>query len=88
MAFGPKKVIIVTGANKIVKDLENAIQRIKYIAAPMNAKRHGMNTPCAATGLCNDCSSEQRICNITTIIEKRPHYTDIEVLLICESLGL
>jgi len=88
MAFGPKKVLIVAGVNKIVKDTESALKRIKEYAAPMNAKRLGCNTPCAQTGLCNECSSPERICNITTILEKKPHHTDIEVVLVCEPLGL
>ena len=57
MIYGPKKVIIVVGRNKIVKDLEAAETRIKHFAAPANAKRLKLKTPCAATGICEECSS-------------------------------
>ncbi len=88
MAFGPEKVVVVAGANKIVPDVSAAIQRIKEYAAPMNAKRLGFDTPCANTGFCADCSSPRRICNILTILEKCPPRTPIHVILIAQSLGL
>ncbi len=88
MAFGPKKSIVVAGGNKIVKDVESGIRRIKDYVAPMNAKRLNYSTPCAATGICADCDSPQRICNVTTIIEKNPPSSSIEVVLICQPLGL
>ncbi|BCR05151.1 lactate utilization protein C [Desulfuromonas versatilis] len=87
MAFGPKKVIVVAGVNKIVMDLEAALKRVKQVASPPNAKRLGNDTPCAKTGLCSDCNSPQRICRITTILERRPRATDLRVCLINENLG-
>jgi len=87
MIFGPKKVIIVTGVNKIVMDVDEALERIKNVAAPMNAKRLNMNVPCTVSGFCTDCDSQDRICNVTTIIERRPVHTDISVILIGEMLG-
>jgi len=87
MIFGPKKVIVVAGVNKIVSDLDTAIDRINNIAAPINAKRLNRKTPCATTGVCNDCDSAERICNITTIINKRPSLTDFTVVLIGQELG-
>lgn len=87
MAFGPKKVIVVAGANKIVPDLESALRRVKEVACPPNARRLGFDTPCAKTGVCTDCSSPQRICRITTIIEKRPRATDLRVCLVNDTLG-
>lgn len=87
MIFGPKKVIVVAGVNKIVPDLNAAIDRIKNVAAPMNAKRLNHNTPCATTGICSDCDPAVRICNITTIINKRPILTDFTVVLIGQELG-
>lgn len=87
MIFGPSKVIIVTGVNKIVKDVEAAIERIEMIAAPLNCLRLNYNTPCAKTGYCHDCQSERRICNVTTIMRKKPRLTDITVLIIGEELG-
>ncbi len=87
MAFGPRKVIVVAGANKITQNIESALKRVKEVACPPNARRLGFDTPCAKTGLCNDCNSPQRICRITTIIERRPRATDLQVCLINEDLG-
>lgn len=87
MIFGPGKIIVVAGINKVVKDLESALKRIKEIAAPMNTKRLNLKTPCAQTGVCSDCNSPQRICRVTTIMEKKPNFSDIEVILIGENLG-
>ncbi|RMG59766.1 MAG: lactate utilization protein [Deltaproteobacteria bacterium] len=88
MAFGPGRTLVVAGGNKIVLDVERGIKRIKDYVAPMNAKRLGYDTPCAKTGICADCSSPQRICNVTTILEKCPPASRIEVLIVCEPLGL
>jgi hypothetical protein len=87
MTFGPKKVILVCGFNKIVKDLDAAQKRVKDRVAPMNAKRLGMKTPCAETGVCADCASPQRICNIYSVLAKKPIRTDLTVLLVGEQLG-
>lgn len=88
MGFGPKKVIIVAGRNKLVNDIEEALKRIKAYASPTNAKRLNYNTPCAKTGFCTDCNSPDRICRITTIIEYKPRLTDIRVLVVNEDMGL
>lgn len=85
--FGPEKVILVVGRNKIVRDVESAIERVRNVAAPMNAKRFGLNTPCARTGRCNDCDSPQRICSLTLIIEKQKVAGRISVILINQDLG-
>ena len=87
MIYGPEKVIIVAGYNKIVRDLNRAFERIKEIAAPMNAKRLGLPLPCAELGYCVECKSEKRICRILTVIQRRPPETDIYVLLLKEYLG-
>ena len=87
MTFGPKKVVIVAGMNKMVADLAAAIKRVHDIAAPMRAKSLEMQTPCAETGICNDCKSPQRICRVTTILHRRPMLTDMTVILINERLG-
>jgi L-lactate utilization protein LutB len=88
MFFGPKKTVVVCGINKIVKDMEEARRRVWNIAAPMNAKRLGRKTPCAETGVCSDCNSPERICNIAVEMVKKPTRTDILVLLVGEQLGL
>ena len=87
MIFGPKKVILAVGMNKVVTDLEAARERIKRYAAPVNARRVGYKTPCAQTGVCSDCSSPQRICNAWSIIEGQPVPGRIHVVLIGEDLG-
>ncbi len=98
MIYGPKKVIIVSGANKIVKDVDAAIKRIREYCAPRNVIRHGikhkqtqfMDIPCAKTGICVDCNHTLRICQYTTIIEGAIewHRGRITVILVGEELGL
>jgi len=87
MIFGPAKVILAVGLNKVVTDLEAARERIKRYAAPVNARRVGVKTPCASTGLCVDCDSPQRICNAWSIIEGQSVPGRIHVKLIGEDLG-
>jgi L-lactate utilization protein LutB len=87
MIFGPKKVIVIAGVNKIVKDVDAAMDRIEYYAAPMNNKRINFPNPCTKTGVCMDCSGSTRICNITTILRKKPTATDINVIIVGEELG-
>ena len=87
MSFGPKKVIIVAGMNKVAHDLESALKRIREVAGPMRAKSLGMDTPCAKTGICEDCNAPMRICRITTILHRKPMMTDVSVVLINEELG-
>jgi hypothetical protein len=87
MAFGPRKVILVVGMNKVVSDLDAAIARVKNYAAPVNAIRIGVSTPCVETGLCADCRSPQRICNIWSIIEGHMVKDRIHVKLVGENLG-
>lgn len=89
MIFGPKKVIVVAGINKIVKDAHDGIERIRNTAAPMNVKRFEGKTPCTTTGNCdlNQCKPPNRHCHIITIIEKKPMKTDTVVIIIGECLG-
>ncbi|MFC2014226.1 lactate utilization protein [Chloroflexota bacterium] len=86
--FGGNKVILAIGRNKIVRNLDEAIYRIKNVIAPFHAKYKGRKTPCAVTGKCNDCDSSARICNVTIILEKKLGHTDLSVILIDEDLGL
>jgi hypothetical protein len=81
----------VAGINKIVLDLEKALERIKTIAAPLNAHRHHLKhglppTPCSATGICSDCHLPSRICNYTVIVEYQPSQR-IQVVLVGQKLG-
>jgi len=86
--FGPGKVIIVIGQNKIVSDVDEAIKRVKYVIAPYHGMTMGINAPCGKTGECSNCKSPGRICNITTIIEKKPRMTDIAIVLVAQDIGL
>lgn len=88
MLMGPQKVIIVCGVNKIVKDIEAAEKKLKEWIAPQNAKRLGRKTPCAETGVCSDCSSPDRICNIYVTLAKKPTRTEVVVILVGENLGI
>lgn len=88
ISFGPKKVVIFAGRNKIVPDLNAAINRVKTVAAPRNAERHDFPTPCAKTGECHDCSSAKRICNTWSIIDKCFPVGRIKVVLIDGEFGL
>jgi hypothetical protein len=85
--FGPEKVILVAGTNKVVKDVHAAFDRLEKIAAPINAKRVGMSTPCADTGECIDCDSPMRICNMYTIIRRMMFPGRVTLILVNESLG-
>ena len=98
MIFGPEKVIFVAGINKIVRDADEALERIHNIAAPINAKRHCLkhqssqfnDLPCVKTGRCVDCSHEWRICRYTVIIEGCVIVDKgrLNVVLVGEELGI
>jgi hypothetical protein len=87
MAFGPKKVILVVGMNKVAPDLDTAIARVKHYAAPVNNIRYSLKNPCVETGLCSDCRTPQRICNIWSTIEGQMIEGRIHVKLVGEYLG-
>jgi hypothetical protein len=87
MAFGPRKVILLVGMNKVVPDLESAMARVKHRAAPINNIRYGLKNPCVETGLCSDCKTPTRICNMWSIIEGHMIEKRIHVKLIGENLG-
>lgn len=89
IAFGPRKVLLTVGRNKIVPTREAAEERIRTIAAPRNIARHpDFRTPCAETGICSDCYSEDRICNTHLRMERCFPRQRITVVLIDEELGL
>lgn len=87
MIYGPKQVILVTGINKIVKNLEEAEKRVRNYSAPIDAKRLGKNTPCTTLGYCVDCKSPNRICNDFTIITGQFVKDRIKVIIVGKSLG-
>jgi hypothetical protein len=88
MTFGPKKVVVVAGGQKVVADVAEAMRRIKATAAPRNTRRLKLATPCASSGFCENCNSPQRICRVWSIIERKPPHADITVLVCGEPLGL
>ncbi len=86
--YGHKKVYIVVGRNKIAADYDSALYRARNIAAPLNAKRFGLSTPCAIKGdKCYDCKSPDRICRALTVFWTKPNGCDYEVVIINEDLG-
>ena len=87
MLFGPEKVIIICGINKIVANVEEAIERNRRFSAPRNAIRLDRNTPCTKTGCCMDCTSEERICNEYTLIRKQAKKDRIHVIFLNEEIG-
>jgi L-lactate utilization protein LutB len=88
MLFGPRRIIVVAGRNKLVDGTpQEAIQRVKQWATPPNAKRLNFNTPCAKTGFCSNCNSPERLCRVTTIIDRKPRFTDLRVLVVNAELG-
>ena len=86
--YGPRTVILLVGRNKVVADLDEAMFRIKNYAAPANAMRLDMKTPCVKTSYCEECQGPQRICNSWTITEKSFPKNRIKVVLINADLGL
>ncbi len=87
LAFGPKHVVVLAGRNKIAADAQQAMDRIKGIAAPANAIRLSRKTPCVKTGHCHDCESPERICSVWSLTEKCFPKGRVTVVLINEDLG-
>lgn len=98
IVYGPKSVIMVVGKNKIVKDMDEAVLRIKTIAAPKNTQRLSCKTPCAVTGecvslqkdnpqVCDGCASQARICCNYVVTAQQRHVGRIKVILVNEELG-
>ena len=88
LAFGPSRVIILVGRNKIVPDLEEAMFRVKNYVAPANSMRLDKKTPCVKTSYCEECKSPDRICNTWTITEKAFPKGRVIIVLINKDLGL
>ena len=87
IVYGPDSVIVIAGMNKVVATLEDAVQRARTIAAPMNKQRFPLNTPCEVTGACADCKSESCICNQLLITRNSKPAGRIKVILVGEELG-
>jgi L-lactate utilization protein LutB len=87
MIFGPDKVVLAIGVNKVVPDIPTAFQRLEEVARPMNNMRLELPNPCTKTGYCQDCNSKTRICNYFTIIERSYIPERIQIVLIGEDVG-
>ena len=87
IAQGPKHVLFIVGMNKLCPDLDSAMKRARNVAAPVNAQRFGLSTPCAKTGKCMDCKSPDTICCQFLITRFSRHPGRITVILVNESLG-
>lgn len=85
--YGPKRVFLICGINKVVETEEQAFERIRTIAAPLDAQRLQKKTPCCVTGKCVDCKSPDKICNYHTIIQGQFDRERIKVVFINEELG-
>ncbi len=87
IAQGPRKVIVIVGMNKVCDDLDSAMKRARNVAAPMNAQRFGLSTPCSVNGTCFDCKSPDTICCQFLITRFSRHTDRIHVILVNDSLG-
>ena len=87
IAFGPKKVVFIVGMNKVCKDVDGAMKRARNVAAPTNAQRFGLSTPCSKTGACLNCKSPDTIC-CQFLITRFSRFADrIHVILVNDTLG-
>ncbi len=87
LTFGPKKNVVVAGINKVVTDLDEAYERMKAYAAPLNNIRLARPNPCVTAGYCADCALPTRICRIYHILKRKPSLSDFTVIIVGEELG-
>lgn len=87
IAYGPRNVLMIVGMNKVVKDIEAAVSRARGEAAPVNAQRFGLETPCSKTGMCFDCKMPDTICCQFLITRYSKHAGRMKVILVNEDLG-
>ena len=87
LSFGPKKNVVVAGINKVVANLDEAYERLKVYAAPINNIRLQKPNPCVTSGYCADCALPTRICRIYHILKRKPSLSDFTVIIVGEELG-
>ena len=87
IAQGPKKVVFIVGMNKVCDDVDGAVKRARNVAAPINAQRFGLSTPCCKTGACANCKSPDTICCQFLITRFSRHAGRIHVILVNDVLG-
>lgn len=86
-AYGPKKLVLIVGMNKVCGDVDGAMKRARNVAAPINAQRFGLSTPCAKTGACSNCKSPDTICCQFLVTRYSRHEDRIHVILVNDNLG-
>lgn len=87
LCYGPEHVIVLAGMNKVVSGVEDGVRRVRDVASPPNTVRLNKNTPCAVTGRCRDCYSEDCICSQLVITRRSGVKNRIKVILVAEELG-
>ena len=87
LAFGPRKLVFIVGMNKVCPDVDSAIKRARNVAAPINAQRFGLTTPCSKTGACADCKSADSICCQMLITRFAMDENRVHVILVNDTLG-
>ena len=87
IVYGPKKVLVIAGVNKIADTLDDALTRARTVAAPINKQRFGTDTPCTVSGSCADCLSDGCICNQILITRNCRPAGRIQVIIVAEELG-
>ncbi len=87
ISFGPEKVIIVVGKNKVVDSSDEAIRRVKNVSCPLNAKRAGLNPPCVTLNKCIDCVSKERVCNSLSITEGQSDKNRMKLFIVNDDCG-
>ena len=87
IAQGPRKIVMIVGMNKVCPDVDTAMKRARNVAAPINAQRFGLSTPCAKTGACMNCKSPDTICCQFLVTRYSRHTDRIHVILVNDSLG-
>lgn len=87
MIYGPDRVIVIVGKNKLVKDVDQAVHQVKEMASPANNKRLNLKNPCTVTGVCSECQSPTRICNAYTLIKRQFQKDRIHVVIVNRDLG-
>lgn len=87
LCYGPQNVLIISGINKIVSDIDSGIKRVRNIAAPPNSIRLNRKTPCSINGKCEDCYSPDCMCSQLVITRRSGILNRIKVILVGEELG-
>jgi hypothetical protein len=87
ISYGPGRVILLAGRNKLVRDTDEGLRRMRDVAALANNIRLRKDNPCVKAGRCVDCASPERICNVVTMLWKRPRGAEYSVFLVNEELG-